>query len=386
MRLRRCGLTLALVALATVGTGTGSARAQYGYPYGYGGYGWGGWNSPGNVYGSYAAGLGWMAAGQGQYNLDTAEARSINVNTNMNLNEYMYQSLLQRDRMKLENKAKQEAANKQAYKDIQDRIRNHPTDADLNNGDALNLALTELSDPRYAYQVGAEAAQIPVPGALVRQIPFNKAADAITVCLADQHDGSNVPEILKTSAFDADREQARKLVAEIKQQIEADQAPKPETVSALRKVLKSSYAKLNAMKSLDANVRMDGERALKAMMGLTNMLDGPSLDVFLAGVENKQINLGQLLGFMKSFNLRFGVAKEPNQRAAYASLYPVLIGLRGKVFGEGQGTLPSDFDPATAKKNPKAAREFFAGIHPEHLDADAMRAKGGLPKPPAPMP
>ncbi len=383
MRSSRRWLGLSLAVLASFGTGT--ARAQYGYPGGYGGYGWGGWNSPGNVYGGYATGLGNMAAGRGQYNLDTAAARSINVNTNMNLNEYMYQSLLQRDRMMLENKAQAEKMNKQAYSEIQDRIRNHPTDADINNGDALNIVLTELGDPRYAYQVGAEASQIPVPGALVRQIPFNKAADAITLCLADQHDGSNVPEILKTSTFDAERAQARKLVAELKEQLKENDTPKPETLAALRKVLKGAYAKLDAMKSLDANQRMAGERALKAMIGLTNMLDGPSLDVYLAGVENKQINLGQLLGFMKSFNLRFGVAKDPNQRNAYANLYPVLVNLRGKVFGEGQGTLPSDYNPAVASAKSKAPADFFAGVHPDHIDANAVRSQAA-PQPPAPMP
>ena len=45
----------------------------------YGGYGWGGWGStPGS---SMARGLGMMSMGRGMFNVDTAQARSINTNT-----------------------------------------------------------------------------------------------------------------------------------------------------------------------------------------------------------------------------------------------------------------------------------------------------------------
>src|SRR4051794_5289297 len=76
-------LSLMTAALAVVGD---SAHAQYGR---YGG--WGGWGGAGSaVQGSIASGMGNFAAGAGQYNVQTAEARSINTQTAMQFNEYMY--------------------------------------------------------------------------------------------------------------------------------------------------------------------------------------------------------------------------------------------------------------------------------------------------------
>ena len=59
------------------------AQAQYG--------GWGGWGGASTVQGSMARGAGVAAAGAGIYNVDTAEARSMNANTAMQVNQYMYE-------------------------------------------------------------------------------------------------------------------------------------------------------------------------------------------------------------------------------------------------------------------------------------------------------
>ena len=67
-----------LLALAA-----GEARAQfYG---GYGGYGgWGGWGGGGStLLGDFARGAGYYAIGAGVYNLDSAQAASINADTIM---------------------------------------------------------------------------------------------------------------------------------------------------------------------------------------------------------------------------------------------------------------------------------------------------------------
>jgi hypothetical protein len=68
-----------VLVVAAVLTAASEARAQYGYASGYGGYGWGGWGStPGS---SMARGLGMLSMGRGMFNVDTAQARSINLTT-----------------------------------------------------------------------------------------------------------------------------------------------------------------------------------------------------------------------------------------------------------------------------------------------------------------
>ncbi len=76
------------------------ARSQY-YPYGqgWGGGGFGGWGGGDTIQGSVARGMGAFAAGAGVYNLDTAQANSINANTLMGINQYMYLSSMEAGRI-----------------------------------------------------------------------------------------------------------------------------------------------------------------------------------------------------------------------------------------------------------------------------------------------
>ncbi|MFO0949976.1 MAG: hypothetical protein U0835_02260 [Isosphaeraceae bacterium] len=95
-------LALSALGLALgMSLAAGEARAQWGYGYypggygGYGQYGWGGWGG-GTVQGSIARGLGYYAVGAGQYNLDTAAARSINANTGLRLERVLVRGPAQR--------------------------------------------------------------------------------------------------------------------------------------------------------------------------------------------------------------------------------------------------------------------------------------------------
>ena len=66
----------------------GSSQAQYG---GFGG--WGGWGGGASTPMQGAGiGMGAMAMGAGQYNLDSSMARSMNVDTNLRLSQAMAQS------------------------------------------------------------------------------------------------------------------------------------------------------------------------------------------------------------------------------------------------------------------------------------------------------
>ena len=86
-RVLRSAAALAVAVVVFPGT---MVRAQYGgyYPGGYGG--WGGWGGGGTVAGDTARGLGAFAAGAGQYNVDTAQAASINTDTTMRWNNYVW--------------------------------------------------------------------------------------------------------------------------------------------------------------------------------------------------------------------------------------------------------------------------------------------------------
>lgn len=137
------GIVLSLAALS------GQARAQWGYgyyPYGYGGYGWGGWG--GTAQGDIARGLAYFNMGAGIYNVDTAIARSINLDTVIRWNQYVYLSQQEATREYFARRNAAIAKDRNAYDALLKRIQENPTAHDIENGDALNAVLDQLSDPR----------------------------------------------------------------------------------------------------------------------------------------------------------------------------------------------------------------------------------------------
>jgi hypothetical protein len=355
-----------------------SARAQYFYPGGYGGYGWGGWGG-GTVGGDYARGLGQLAAGAGVYNQQTAVANSINANTAMQVNEYLYESQQVQNRKYWARRDADLKQNNAALSKIQERLRNAPSASDIDSGDALNVYLDDLSDPRLSYQV-SRLADAKLQGSLIRNIPFRNAVEAVTFSLGEL--GHRKPAaIFLTPPFEQDLKAYRETTAEINRQAEETQTVNPETVRKLRSILQDAYDKLKPMQGLDPKEKFDAERHLRAAMSMSHMLDGPSLNVFLEGIESRNdITLAKLLGFMQSFNLRFGVVKNPNQRDAYRTLQPLLAAVRKEAYGSSSGPLPpTDTTLANRTERPK---DFFAGVNPEELN----KAKAKPPAPPAPKP
>jgi hypothetical protein len=105
--------------------------------------------------------------------------------------------------------------------------------------------------------------------------------------------------------------------------------------------------------------------------GLIAMLDTPALDLLLAGVENRpEATLGELLGFMNAFNLRFGSATTPEQKLAYDALYPKLVELRNQI-------APALASATASKSTGNEPGEFFYGMDYKDLQKKA-------PAPPAP--
>jgi hypothetical protein len=335
-----------ILTLATHGT---NARAQYGWG-GWGGYG-GGAETPG---GSLARGMGAYAAGAGQYNLDTSQARSINANTAMRFNEYMYLST-QNETAKHHALLKAQSSNiNKMQSEIQDRLRNHPDRHDIETGDALNVAAEEIEDPRVYYQ-SLTRAKIKIGGELIRDIPFRYAPAGVTATV-HQIVGGPPPAALTTGAFDDERAAIKDLAKELRKNIEEGETPNPATVKKALAIVDAAIAKAGTALEPGTKERNEVERYLKSVRGLLNMLQTPALNLLLSDVgKHPEATLADLLGFMSAYNLRFGLAKTEPQRAAYNQLYPMLIRLRDE-------TAPALASSPPLKGDPAAVGEFFSGM------------------------
>jgi hypothetical protein len=328
------------VAMTAVLTAVGDARAQYGYGYprGYGAYGWGGWGS--TPQGSLARGLGAFSMGRGIYNENTAVARSINTNTVMRWNNYVYQSTQAAANRYAARMRAERARTTRLRGEIQDRLRNHPEQRDITDGDALNTLLDVVLNPAV---VGSSLQLIKTPlrHDVIRDIPFEYASEGMTVCLDRMTMEDQWPLALRVEAFRPTRETVRKAVAAA---LEEDKEGnlEPETIRAVQTAidqLRQTFDKLVPQSSPDYIPAHD---TIQAMSGLTRMLYSPQMEQIIAELEDYQgTTLGDLLGFMQAFNLRFAPANSFRQRQIYLKLYPMLAEQANGSLGSRAGNVPA---------------------------------------------
>lgn len=365
---RTIGLSACLALMAA-----GEASAQWGYGNygGYGGYGWGGWGGGSTVQGSIARGLGVYAMGMGQYNLATAQANSINASTMGRWNEYMYEAQVHAAQVERARLARRLALSKGAFDAIQERITTQPSNDDVLNGDALNAALNQLSDPRI-HSSALRSATAKVPGRLIRQIPFVNASEAVTICLDQLTNEKSWPPALRAPALSAEREAYAKAIDQgMEEDVSGDLTPK--TIGEIRAALAMLRAKFEEKPPTDRATRTEAEAYLKALSGMTHLLDRPDVDKILAELDTiKETSLGSLLGFMQTFNLRFGRATTPEQRQAYQALYPLLDDQRDRMVASLR---PEPGDTGNPPKAPAfQPTDFFGQMKLDHLDGPRKAA------------
>jgi len=359
---RQLGWTLGFLAAFAA---TGEAHAQFGYGYypgGYGGYGWGGWTN--TVQGNVARGLGAYNVGAGVYNEDTAIANSVNTDTAMRWNEYWYESQVQanrRERLKLAQREKRDAA----YADsVHERLLKTPSPDDVASGNALDAILVQLADPRI-HSSSLRQATDKIPGRVIRAIPFVNASEAVTICLDQLTAENGWPSVLRDAKFADERKSYSDAIDKAMQEDhEGDLTP--ETIASVRDALAKLRAKLEANPPADLAGRHEAENYIRTLIGMTRMLSRPDVEKIVAELDQtKETTLGHLLGFMQSFNLRFGRAATAEQRAAYETLYPTLAAHRDKMMKLIEGDKSGDPSRTTATGPPI---DFLKGMKMHELE------------------
>ena len=371
----RMRLLLSLAALLIL-TGE-SARAQYGYPVGR--YGWGGWSS--TVQGDVARGMGNLAAGAGQYNAQTAVANSINANTVMRFNQYVYSSQQEQNRKHYERQARKLGRVNATAAETADRLRNRPEPDDIDRGDALNVLLDDLTSPALLHSSGLRFAGGEIDAALVRDIPFRNASEAVTICIEQLTEKERFPAFLRSEPLKAEREAFVKAA-----HAAASEAREKDEISAdsVRAVQTTGRALYDKAKSPQVRAtpeeRNEALNYLKGMSAMIKILENP--DTLQALKELKKIkttHVANLIAFMQTYNLRFGPATTPDQRNAYRKLYPVLKADRDQVVaalaatGEPQPTI----NPGASTSTNANPAELFHGIDEKQIIT---------PSPPSPKP
>jgi hypothetical protein len=340
-------------SLVAIGTMTArDARAQWRY----GGWGWGGWGGASTPVGAAREGAGYYAMGAGMYNLETAQARSINANTVMNFNDYVARSALESAYMYNSRKNAQFAKDRSLYDAHQKKIRQNPDQHDVESGDALNAAITDLNNPKLGPSA-VRAASIPVPASLIAEVPFEYAADAVTFMLDGLRKGVKWPEVFEDKRFADDEKTFDEIAARIRREAQ-DGEVKLKSLREAKEFVDGLRAKVDAQPLADPDDQADAVKFLTSCSSLIGLLKKPDIQPALLDLRKvKDTTIGNLLGFMHAYNLRFGVANTPKQREAYQTLYGILDQTRAQILGGAQLEANAGGQP-----NPGHAHDFFQSL------------------------
>ena len=127
-------------------------------------------------------GAGHYLMGAGMYNLNTAQANNIDAQTAMKWNDYVAQVTHESARIHAMRVNSAFRKNQALYDARQRKLRENPGKVEIENGSALNVALDDLSNPRLG-RSALRAAKTPVAASLIADIPFQNAAERVTLML-----------------------------------------------------------------------------------------------------------------------------------------------------------------------------------------------------------
>jgi len=281
------------------------------------------------VQGDILRGQGVAYKGAAVFYLNAAKARSIDADTQIRFNEYVYQSYQEYLRQRALRIARTAAGRNASLAEIQRRLRERPTESDLASGDALNVVLADLADPRLP-ATAWEGAKVSLPKEAARTIPFQYASVGGTLALGRLDVGESWPVALRYKALEEPRRAYQRAVSTLLEQCRGHRLT-PEAVEAVGAAAKDLGSRAEAViPPTSPNYRQVARqftgslgRSARALTGTTYVED---LLVELDGFKGSTV--ADLVDLMRRYNLHFGPTEAPDERGLYQSLYPMLVNQR----------------------------------------------------------
>jgi hypothetical protein len=340
------------------------ARAQWGFD----GWGWGGWGwGVGTAESTELQGAGFYLMGAGMYNLNTAQANAIDAQTAMKWNDYVAQITHESARIHAMRVNSEFRKNQALYDARQRQLRENPGRVEIEDGSALNAALDDLTNPKLGSSA-LRAARTPVAASLIVDIPFQNAAERVTLMLDQMRDAVKWPEVFEGERFANDKKTFDELVARARTEAEEGEVS-PRTLRSAQSFVDELQAKVTAQPLADPLDQKEALKFLATCSSLLGLLERPNIQLALLELRKVQnTTIGNLLGFMYAFNLRFGRATTLKERQAYSRLFEILDPVRDQILAEAKID-----STAAAGISPSEATEVFQKLN-------TGRPRGGRPR------
>lgn len=324
---------------------SGTSNAQYG---GWGG--WGGWGASTPMQG-IGYGMGAMAMGAGQYNLDSSMARSMNVDTNLRISQAMWQ---QQHYLNWTNLLRRERTAKNTVKSIEGikkRLHENPNASDIRSGDALNAVLEDVTDPKKVHPSQLRLSRIPLDPSQAKNLPLFYASEAIAFTISGLVGEQDWPFLLRGNVYKEDRDNLTKAV-QMAEKKDLDGDLSPDDIKAIEDAISDLETTFKQNAKFNDPGYQEAKAQISAVKKLSLMLTKPNFEEILSAIEQARKNnveptVTDLIGFMKHFNLRFGAAQNEKQAQALMDLYPKMDQIRDEVLAQSTEASPEQMEVST---------------------------------------
>jgi hypothetical protein len=278
--------------------------------------------------GDYLRGVGIADWGMGLYNLNTAQANSINTDTEIRWYEYLAAVAKEQTREYVARKLAEASKLKEYYKQHREQVLNSPEARDVLTGDALNRVLEELMNANLGESVfRSERMKVSIPVDVVRHIPFKLAEkgeqfsmDRITLkgkgtwTVALQDKKFDYVKKMYALALDKALEQA------------IDGKMQDAAIDELDARADDLFQRLNEVGPPRTDIRyIEAQQRLRELKDTVRHLKITKIERAIGEIDKYSgTTVNDLKEFMRSHNLRFAAAKTPEERSRFPELYASL--------------------------------------------------------------
>ena len=278
--------------------------------------------------GDYLRGVGIAGWGMGLYNLNTAQANSINLDTEIRWYEYLAAVAKQQTREYVARIVADATKRKEFYKQYRERILNSPEARDVTSGEALNRVLEALQNANLGESsFRAERMKVNIPVDVVRHIPFKlgEKGEQFSMDRLSLKGKGKWPVALQDLRFEyVKKKYILALDKALEQAIDGRmQIPAIEEVDARADDL---FRRLDeVVPPNNDRLYLEAKDHLNDMKATVRLLKTTKIEQAIGEIDRYSgTTINELMMFMMTHGLRFAAAKTPQEKARYPELYALL--------------------------------------------------------------
>lgn len=183
----------------------------------------------------------------------------------------------------------------------------------------------------------------------IQEIAFRNAGEAVVIVLSHIRNVTKWPAALDTPRFSLEKKSFEVIVDQaVKEDEEGDVSS--DTLKTAHDFVNRLRANLAAQPLEGNRAREEASKFVKTLAGLIRLLERPdTTDAFNQLRTIQTTTLANLIAFMEIYNLRFGAATTPRQRAVYRDLFTKIDAVRDRVVtqakAEENGSFLSNLNP-----------------------------------------